>query len=216
MYNVGMRVKKLKKMMQHTQKIQVQNQQPTAMWTMAKNYCMKLQNKVLPYFNRTGSGQTLRSGYDLVKESRWLLCAKKHNEGEEEKGRTGRYGLYFPKANYTDMKLWGVMDYVICNVRLNVVNSIVKVTGGGGENEHAGQKQHISRLKSCALKKAKIVPETFKAIDLANKAIVVKHGKRVVSSTFEVAKDDRESDKGIASSTLNNATKLNNDMKLQK
>jgi hypothetical protein len=63
--------------------------------------------------------------------SLWILHAKKHNEGEEEKGRTGRYDLHFPKANYIDMKLWGVMDYTICNGRINAANSIVKVTVGG-------------------------------------------------------------------------------------
>jgi hypothetical protein len=39
MYNIGMRVEKLKEMMQHMQKSQVPNWQPTAMWTMAKQRC---------------------------------------------------------------------------------------------------------------------------------------------------------------------------------
>jgi hypothetical protein len=134
-----------------------------------------------------------------------------------EKGRTGRYDLHLPKENYTDMQLWGVMDYTIYNGRLNVANSIIKVAGGGDGNENTGQKQHLSRSKNRALEKAKIVPETSKAIDLVNKDLVLEQGKRVASLTlFEVAKDDGESGKGIESSTLNNAAKLNNDMKLQK
>jgi hypothetical protein len=114
------------------------------------------------------------------------------------------------------MKLWSVMDYTICNGHLNVVNSIIKVTGGGDGKENTGEKQHLSRSKSRAPEKAKIVPESFKAINLANKALVVKQEKRVARKTFEVSKDDEESGKDIESSTLNNAAKLNNDMKLQK
>jgi hypothetical protein len=113
------------------------------------------------------------------------------------------------------MKLWGVMDYTICNGRLNVVNSIVKVTGGGDGHKNAGQKQHVSRSKTHALEKVKIVPETFKSIDLANKSLADNQGKGFASTTFEISKDDGESVKGIESSMLKNAAKLNNDMKLQ-
>jgi hypothetical protein len=114
------------------------------------------------------------------------------------------------------MKLWGGMNYNICNGCLNIANSIIKVAGGVEGNANAGQKQLLSRSKARALKKAKIVPKTFKDVDLANKALVIKHGKRVASLTCEVTKDDGESGKGIESSTLNAAAKLNNDMKLQK
>jgi hypothetical protein len=54
------------------------------------------------------------------------------------------------------------------------------------------------------------------AIDMETKALIVKQGKRVASTIFEVANDDGESGKGIEYSTLNTAAKLSNDTKLQK
>jgi hypothetical protein len=51
---------------------------------------------------------------------------------------------------------------------------------------------------------------------MANKALVMKQGKHVTSSTFEVTKDDGKSGNIIESYTLNTAAKMNNDMKLQK
>jgi hypothetical protein len=147
-----MLVEKLKEMVQHTHESQVPNWQPTTMWIMANTYRKTLQNKNLSYFNRTGSEQTRQSGYALVQKSLWLLHAKKHNDGEEEKGRTCRYDLHLPKANYTNMKLLGVVDYTICNGSLNVANSIVKVTGGGDGHENAGQ-SNISPARKLALSK---------------------------------------------------------------
>jgi hypothetical protein len=111
MYNVGMSVDKMKYMMRHTQKGQVPNLLPTEMWTMSKNYRTKYQNEVLPYYNKTGSGQTWRDGYDLVKLDLWSKYATKQNLLKMKKSRPEKYGVYLPKSSFTNMKLWGTMDY---------------------------------------------------------------------------------------------------------
>jgi hypothetical protein len=66
-YNVEISVENFKEMMHHTQKGQIPIWLPTKMWTMTKKYQTKYQHEVLPYYNKTGSGQTRRDGYDLGK-----------------------------------------------------------------------------------------------------------------------------------------------------
>jgi hypothetical protein len=59
------------------------------------------------------------------------------------------------------------------------------------------------------------VPQTFTHIDLANKAKHVKCGNRIASKADEITSKDRETGKGIDNATLNDAAKLNNDLKAQ-
>jgi hypothetical protein len=73
-----------------------------------------------------------------VKKYIWLIYAKKQNTADADKGRQCCYDLHLQKTKYTDMKIWGVMDYTICNGHLNIANSIVKLTWGGEGNFNVG------------------------------------------------------------------------------
>jgi hypothetical protein len=77
------------------------------------------------------------------------------------------------------------------------------------------QALHLSQSKSRALVKAKLAPQTFTAIDLANKAHIVKNGHHVASKAYEVTITDGETGKGIAPTTLNACAHLNNLLKAQ-
>jgi hypothetical protein len=175
-------------MMCHTQKVQVPKWLPTEMWTMAENYRTKYQNYAIPYYNKTWSGQAWRDSYDLVKLALWSAYATKQNLIEMKKGHVDKYDSHFPKWSYMDVKLWGVMDEGLCHSQLNLSQSIVCV--GEPQNKSAlGQQAHLSRSQTRALEKAKVDPKTFNAIDIANKALIVKKRNRVAMKVYEVGKD---------------------------
>jgi hypothetical protein len=211
-YNVGMSVDKMKDMMGHTQSGQVPNWLPTEMCTMSKNYRTKYHNEVLPYYNKTG---TWRDDYNLVTLDLWSKYAIKQNFLETKKGHPEKYDVYLPKSSFTNMKLWGAMDYTLCHSRLNISQSIARA--GGPKNKNVwGQQAHLSRSQTRALGKVKVDPKTFTVIDLVNKALITKKENRVAMKVYEVGKYDVESGNGIDSAIINTAAKLNNDLKLQK
>jgi adenylosuccinate synthase len=98
------------------------------------------------------------------------------------------------------------------NGRLNI-----NLRGGKGSNgdptSKSSQALHHSRNESRVLAKAKLVPQTL--IDLASKAKIVKCGHQITSKAYEITSKDGETGKGIGNATLNNAAKLNNNLKAQ-
>jgi hypothetical protein len=157
-----MSVDNMKDMMHHTQKGQVPNWLPTEMWAMTKKYLSNYQHEVLPYCTRTGSDQTRRDAYDLVKLALWTKYTTNQNLLETKKGRSEKYNVHLPKSSFRNifrnMKLWGVMEYELYHSKL-------------------------------ALEKAKVDPKTFTAIDLTNKALIVKKDHHVTVMVYAVGSE---------------------------
>jgi hypothetical protein len=76
------------------------------------------------------------------------------------------------------------------------------------------QELHLARAELHSLVKAKLNPQTFTAIDLANKANIKKQGSRVAQQVFEIDSADGEKGKGISTSAMNERAQLNNDTKV--
>jgi hypothetical protein len=68
---------------------------------------------------------------------------------------------------------------------------------GGERKAKSVHALHLSRSEYRVMAKAKFTSQTFTAIDLANKANIVKNGHRVASKAYEVTRMDGETGKVI-------------------
>jgi hypothetical protein len=98
--------------------------------------------------------------------------------------------------------------------KLTVTRSIVRA-GSGIHPSTVAHHRHLSRTDTRALAKAKLNPQTFTAIDLANKAKITKQGTRTTTQVFEIGKEDGETGKGLDSVHINRTAELNNELKQQ-
>jgi hypothetical protein len=104
------------------------------------------------------------------------------------------------------------MDHKLVNERLNITPHHGKGSNGD-QNSKSSQELHLSWNESRVLSKAKLAPQTFTKINSANKSKHVKCGHHIASTDYEITSKDGETGKGIDNATLNNAAKLNNDLK---
>jgi hypothetical protein len=107
-------------LMQHPQASTHPHWLPGAMWQMAKNYRTKFQNGVLPFYNKLGSGQTWHDAYECTKKALWHEYATKSKLAQEKNGVNGCMDVHVPKLSYSNMILWGLTDYGLCNGCLNI------------------------------------------------------------------------------------------------
>jgi hypothetical protein len=81
------------------------------------------------------------------------------------------------------------MDWKLVKGRLNS-----NLSRGKGSNSDltskSSQELHLLREKSHALAKAKLVPQTFTQIALANKSKNVKYGHWIASKAYEITSKD--------------------------
>jgi hypothetical protein len=181
--------------MQHPQATTYPNWLPGAMWQMAKNYRTKYQNGMLPSYNKLSSGKTWHDAFECTKKALWHEYAMKSNTAQENKG------LHVPKMRFSNMVLWVLTDYRLCNGLLNI--DIHPSRDGGEGKMKSVQALHFFRSEFRAPVKAEIARQTFTDIDFSNKAKIVKNSHRVASKAYEVTSTYGETVKGIAPKTLN-------------
>jgi hypothetical protein len=113
----------------------------------------------------------------------------------------GLLAVHAPKMSFSNKVLWGLTDYRLCHGRLHI--NLHPCHYGGECKVKSVQSLHFSRSEYRALAKAKLAPQTFTAIDLANKAKMMKNGHHVASKAHKVTITDGKTGKGIATTTLN-------------
>jgi hypothetical protein len=101
----------------------------------------------------------------------------KSNAAQEKKGWNGLLDVHVQSTIFSNMVIWGLTDYGLCNGDLNI--SFHPGHGGGEGNMKLVQALHLSRSESRVLAKAKLTPQTFTVINLANKAKIMKKCHRV-------------------------------------
>jgi hypothetical protein len=79
---------------------------------------------------RVGLWSNWHDAYECTKKALWHEYAIKSNSAQEKKGMNGCMDVHVQKLSYSNMILWGLTDYGLCNGRLDI-----NLRGCGGESK---------------------------------------------------------------------------------